>query len=84
MPMKIEVERSGGFAGMMRRRTIDTASLPAAEAARVEALARDAEREAADDGPPLPDAFVYDVAIDGRHHRVGNPRGAWQALLDAL
>lgn len=82
--MRIEVVRSGGFAGITQRQELDTASLPPREAAHVEALARAAEREPLPHGVPIPDAFHYAVTIDGRAYAVANPRGAWRALLDAI
>jgi hypothetical protein len=82
--MRIEIVRSGGFAGMTRRREIDTATLPPGEAARMERLARAAEREPPGDAAPSPDAFEHAVTIDGRRYVVRDPRGAWRALLEAL
>jgi len=58
--MRIEVRRSGGFAGVSRTFSVDTSSLPAARAAQIERLARAlaSHRSSAD-------AFSYDVVIDG-------------------
>jgi hypothetical protein len=59
--MRIEVRRTGGFAGIARTFAVDTATLPPARAAEIERLAR-----AIALGTPTPDAFSYDVTIDGK------------------
>lgn len=62
--MRIEVRRSGGFAGIARTFKVDTATLPPTRAAEIERLARSLASRAAS-----PDAFVYDVTIDGATQR---------------
>jgi len=75
--MRIEVTRSGGFAGIAKRAAVDPAS------PEIEALARAAEHEPiANDATP--DAFEYRVTIDGRSSVVRNPRGAWKRLIDSV
>jgi hypothetical protein len=69
--MRIEVTRSGGFAGLARHAVLDTAARPDAEHLR--ALA-----EAALDAPPTvshpaPDGFTYTVAVDGRTIECADP-----------
>jgi hypothetical protein len=59
--MRIEVRRSGGFAGISRTFSVDTSALPAARAAQIERLARSLTKSSSS-----PDAFSYDVTIDGQ------------------
>ncbi|MHC0429857.1 protealysin inhibitor emfourin [Streptomyces sp. O3] len=63
--MRIDVCRTGGFAGIDRRAGVDTAGRP--DAARWHALAERA-LAAADDTPPVgvPDGFGYQITVDGR------------------
>ncbi len=78
--MRVEIRRSGGFAavpGLERPVTVDTASLPGAEAAGVE----EAMRAARAASPPPPSAardqvtWVITYEEDGRLHvlRVADP-----------
>ncbi len=60
--MRIEVRRSGGFAGIARTWSVDTAALPPARAAQIERLARALRPGALAGG----DVFSYEVTIDGR------------------
>jgi len=59
--MRIEVRRTGGFAGIARTFAVDTTTLPPARAAEIERLAR----TVAASRSPTPDAFSYDITIDG-------------------
>lgn len=64
--MKVTVVRSGGFAGIRRRAEADSATDPV--------LARLVGRVDLAAVPPpgrIPDQFVYDIDIDGRHATVG-------------
>ncbi|MEU1542536.1 protealysin inhibitor emfourin [Actinacidiphila glaucinigra] len=70
--MRIEVIRSGGFAGIERRAVLDTAGRP--DAFRLHALARGIL--AADPGGPpqgVPDGFRYEIAVDGRTVHCADP-----------
>ncbi|WP_151773158.1 protealysin inhibitor emfourin [Streptomyces abyssomicinicus] len=65
--MRIEVTRSGGFAGVVRRAVVDTAELPDAE--RWQALAEEALADGA--GPsqadsPVRDGFRYEITVGDR------------------
>ena len=79
--MKIEFKRSGGFAGIGVRLSLESADLPPAER---EALERLIERSRFFELParlaaPHPDAFQYDLTIEdeGRRHAVHlDDRGA--------
>jgi hypothetical protein len=58
--VRLRIRRLGGIAGIALEAELDTADLPAAEAASVErALGR--LRGAAPSGPPQPDAFRYEI-----------------------
>ncbi|MFF6994964.1 protealysin inhibitor emfourin [Streptomyces sp. NPDC008313] len=71
--MRIQVERTGGFAGIERRAEIDTSGL--ADAGEWHALA---ERVLAAGGgtPPagVPDGFRYRITVDGRTVHAADPR----------
>jgi hypothetical protein len=60
-PFRIEFERSGGFAGIAQRCTIDSTQLDPAKAAELEQLLPPAD--AAPSGPGSPDRFQYDLKI---------------------
>ncbi|MFB7245187.1 hypothetical protein CW362_22380 [Streptomyces populi] len=70
--MRIEVRRTGGFAGIERRAEVDTSARP--DAAEWHALA---ERvlAAGRDTPPagVPDGFHYEITVDGRTVRAADP-----------
>jgi hypothetical protein len=71
--MRIEVIKSGGFAGIEHRAALDTNGRP--DAFRLHALARDVL--AADRGGQaggVPDGFQFDITIDGRCVRCFEPR----------
>jgi hypothetical protein len=74
--IRIELERSGGFAGISRRASVDTSKLPPEEAARIAELVRRVDfgaLSAVATGPPrAPDRFQYDLDIrqGGQHHRL--------------
>ena len=67
--MRIRVERSGGFAGLVRTADVDTATLPADLAREIDERLRAIDFAAAGraaDAESRPDAFQYDVLIDDR------------------
>jgi hypothetical protein len=74
--LQIEFERSGGFAGVALRKSVDAGDLPPAEAEELRALVERALPELAETsrgpGPGRPDRFQYDltVALDDRVYRV--------------
>jgi hypothetical protein len=74
--LHIEFERSGGFAGVVLRTSVDSSELPREEAAELEALVARASLPglAARSGgsPPAPDRFQYVLTIlrDGRTQRI--------------
>jgi hypothetical protein len=74
--IRIELERSGGFAGISQRASVDTSKLPPDQAARIAELVGrvdfDALAATATGPPRAPDRFQYDLDIrqGGRHHRL--------------
>ena len=81
--MHITITRSGGFAGLTRRREIDTASLAPDVCAAVERLAGDAARHPAKRNR-MPDAFEYEITIDGKTYVVSGDEPAWRALIERV
>jgi hypothetical protein len=59
--VRLKIRRLGGIAGVVLQARFDTAELPAGEASRVEGAVR-ALAVRAPSGPPLPDAFRYEIA----------------------
>ena len=85
--MRLDYERSGGFAGLRFTATVDTASLPAAEAA---ALREMVERAKFFDLPaviptltPGADRFVYKLTVEVEGRRQAVEAGE-SAIPDAL
>ncbi|MFF5359594.1 protealysin inhibitor emfourin [Streptomyces scabiei] len=70
--MRIEVRRTGGFAGIERHAVVDTAGRPDAEEWR--ALAECA-LAAGRDSPPfgVPDGFRYEITVAGRTVHCADP-----------
>ncbi len=85
-PIRVEVDRSGGFAGRTKHATVDSASLPAEQARELAELVERAdlptlvERTAAE--PPGPgrgaDRFTYDLTVHrgDQSHRLSLPESA--------
>ncbi|MEU4657236.1 protealysin inhibitor emfourin [Streptomyces sp. NPDC023723] len=71
--MRIQVRRTGGFAGIERRAEVDTAGRP--DAQEWHALAERAV-ETARATPPagVPDGFSYQITVDGRTVYAADPR----------
>jgi hypothetical protein len=71
--MRIQVRRTGGFAGIERHKEVDTSGRPDAHEWR--ALAEKAV--AAGRGTPpigVPDGFSYEITVDGRTVYAADPR----------
>ncbi|HXH37434.1 MAG TPA: protealysin inhibitor emfourin [Thermoanaerobaculia bacterium] len=81
--MRITIDRTGGFANIRRHREVDTGTLPKAEAEEIERLATEA-RKTPGLSAPMPDAFTYEITIDGVRYVVNEPAGAWEALIELL
>ena len=65
--MRIVFEKSGGFAGLQTRKSIDTEQLPAADASQVLSLLQQArffELPPQIERPELRDAFEYTISVD--------------------
>lgn len=71
--MRIQVSRTGGFAGIARRGEVDTSGRP--DAAEWETLA-EAALAAGRDGPPtgVPDGFRYRITVGDRTVHCADPR----------
>ncbi|MGW4195925.1 protealysin inhibitor emfourin [Streptomyces sp. NPDC005004] len=71
--MRIQVRRTGGFAGIERRAEIDTSTRPDATELRSLAERALASGHAA---PPtgVPDGFHYEITVDGRTIHAADPR----------
>lgn len=73
--MCITLEQSGGFAGLLITRTIDTKDLPPSEAQQLEKLVRESnffQLNSIAEASPQPDRFEYTltVELDGRIHSI--------------
>ncbi|WP_329409697.1 hypothetical protein OG802_11495 [Streptomyces sp. NBC_00704] len=71
--MRIQVRRTGGFAGIERRAEVDTAGRP--DAGEWHALAEQAV--AGGRGAPpavVPDGFSYEITVDGERVYAADPR----------
>lgn len=71
--MRIQVSRTGGFAGIERHAEVDTSGRP--DAPEWEALAGQA-LAAGQGTPPLgvPDGFSYEITVDGKTVYAADPR----------
>lgn len=83
--MRIQVSRTGGFAGLARRGEVETAGRP--DAAEWEALAESA-LAAGHGGPPagVPDGFRYRITVGDRTVDCADPRltQAQRALISRV
>ena len=71
--MRIQVRRTGGFAGIERHAEVDTAGRPDAEEWR--ALAEGALASGRGTPPAgVPDGFSYEITVDGRTVYCADPR----------
>lgn len=83
--MRIQVSRTGGFAGIARHHEIDTSGR--ADAHEWEALAGSALAEGRDTAPQgVPDGFSYRITVDGRTVHCADPRltDAQRALVSRV
>lgn len=71
--MRIQVRRTGGFAGIERHREVDTSGRPDAHEWR--ALAEKALAAGRGTRPiGVPDGFSYEITVDGRTVYAADPR----------
>jgi hypothetical protein len=90
--MRIQFERSGGFAGITRKASVDTSRLPPAEKAQLESLvnAVDFDRIPPPKPGPSADRFQYRLTIsDGARRKTasfadGQVTPQMRPLLDRL
>ena len=63
--LRLDLEQTGGFAGVTLRHALDTAELAPEAAAEVERLVDAAERAPMPEAPPrpMPDAAHYEITI---------------------
>jgi hypothetical protein len=85
--VRADLVRSGGFAGLIRRGSLDTATLPEAEAQRLRDIVAELDLAALASpgapGGPLPDSYAYDLTIVRGPERVRlllDERGVHPAL----
>ena len=89
-PVRVDLVRTGGFAGMTLRASADTADLPAAEASDLAALVDRLDLADLAERAKRPvrgaDRFQYDLTIQSgqSRHRVSLPENAVSADLQAL
>ncbi|MDT0393777.1 MULTISPECIES: protealysin inhibitor emfourin [Streptomyces] len=70
--MRIEVSRTGGFAGIERRAEVDTTGRP--DAAEWHTLAERSLAAGRGTPPPgVPDGFAYRITVDGRSVHCADP-----------
>jgi hypothetical protein len=89
--IRVDLVRSGGFAGISQRASVDTDKLPPDEAAGIAELVRAVDFDALASGPPrAPDRFQYDLDVQQgrrRHHLTLGERSVTpelRALIDHL
>ncbi|MFI8236215.1 protealysin inhibitor emfourin [Streptomyces sp. NPDC085866] len=71
--MRIQVRRTGGFAGIERRAEVDTSGRP--DAHEWHALAERALASGRGTRPAgVPDGFSYEITVDGRTVYAADPR----------
>ncbi|MER6978416.1 protealysin inhibitor emfourin [Streptomyces carpinensis] len=71
--MRIQVRRTGGFAGIERHAEVDTSGRP--DAREWQALAVRALADGRDTPPAgVPDGFRYEITVDGRTVYAADPR----------
>ncbi|MFI2199950.1 protealysin inhibitor emfourin [Streptomyces sp. NPDC020192] len=71
--MRIQVRRTGGFAGIERRAEVDTSARP--DAPSLQALAERVLASGQGTAPPgVPDGFAYEITVDGRTVYAADPR----------
>ncbi|MFI5757093.1 protealysin inhibitor emfourin [Streptomyces sp. NPDC051569] len=73
--MRIQVRRTGGFAGIERRAEVDTSALP--DAGEAETWRTLAEQAVSDGRGPaqrtVPDGFSYEITVDGHTVHCADP-----------
>jgi hypothetical protein len=89
-PFRIDLERTGGFAGIPLRGSVDVAALPPEQAGALADLVERVDFAALERQPApqaWPDEFRYDLTVvrgDRRHHLVTGDRSATPELRELL
>jgi hypothetical protein len=86
-PMRVEVTRSGGFAGVVRHAAVDSADLAPQAAASLARLVEAVDLDAPRPGPAKgADRFQYDISVTahGRTRSATVVEGAMTPQLKAL
>lgn len=72
--VRVELIRSGGFAGLMRRSCMDTEKLASDDTSELRRIVREIDLRIlaglAGDGEPMPDSFQYELTIIRGRERV--------------
>jgi hypothetical protein len=71
--MKVTIVRGGGIGGMTTRTTLESGTLPAAEAQALTSRVRGAalhEERPPESSPRTPDDLLYEIAVDDAGHQV--------------
>ncbi|MFE4831987.1 protealysin inhibitor emfourin [Streptomyces sp. NPDC056672] len=71
--MRIEVRRTGGFAGIERRAEVDTSSLPDTPVWRELAEQALADATGTPRSPVVPDGFSYRITVDDHEFHCADP-----------
>jgi hypothetical protein len=82
--MRVSVKRSGGFAGMTHARAVDSSTLDPHDAETLADLVRHARAAAVPEPRMLPDAYMYEVDIDGVEQTIREPDAPreWSRLIE--
>jgi hypothetical protein len=87
--MQIHIERSGGVFGGLMSKTVDTATLPSAEAEQIQSMVEDAkffQLPRAIGSAGQPDRFQYEITVteQGRKHTITAGESAVPESLKSL
>lgn len=82
--MRIEVTRSGGFAGLTRHAVLETGDRP--DAGHLHALAEAALAPSGANRDPVPDGYTYAISVDSATVHCADPdlTPAQRALITAV
>lgn len=76
--MRVSLRRTGGFAGRTIERSADTRDVPG-----LEALVNEARGSSAAAGD-LPDAFRYEITVDGETITAGDGDALWMQVVERI
>jgi hypothetical protein len=75
----VTVRRSGGFAGMLIERSVDSGADP-----ELEPLVAEARAAGSASSEGTPDAFRYEITIDGETVVVSDDARAWMRVVERI